>query len=81
MILFGNVELPWEMVLQRNMISAGAFGVIGMVILLIGFKAFEKMTPRLDIEGELAKGNVAVGIFAAAMLIAMALILKMAIGG
>jgi putative membrane protein len=79
-MIFGEAELPWSH-LGMNMIAAVAFGVIGIVILLLGFKVFEKMTPKLDIEDELRKGNMAVGVVVAAMLVAMALILKMAIGG
>lgn len=63
------------------LIAAAAFGLLGIVLLAIGFKAFERITPKLDVETELAKGNIAVGIMVGALLIAMALILKMAIGG
>jgi putative membrane protein len=62
------------------MLAAASFGALGIVMLVLGFKIFEKMTPKLDVENELAKGNMAVGVVVAAMLIAMALILKMAIG-
>jgi putative membrane protein len=64
-----------------SLVAAAAFGVLGIVMLLVGFKAFERITPKLDIEAELARGNVAVGVMVAAMLLAIALILVVAIGG
>lgn len=60
---------------------AMTFGVLGIALLAVGFKIFEIITPKLDVEQELAKGNMAVGVMVGAMLIAMALIVKMAIGG
>ncbi|CAN5454521.1 hypothetical protein BH11PLA2_BH11PLA2_31880 [soil metagenome] len=73
-------EVDWSH-FAMNLLAAGAFGFLGILMLVAGFKIFEKITPKLDIEGELVKGNMAVGIFVAAMLIAIALIAKMAIGG
>ncbi len=55
------------------------FGLIGIVMLMLGFKAFEKITPKLDIESELAKGNTAVGIVVGALLLAIGLIVMHAI--
>ena len=57
------------------------FGIIGITLLVIGFKAFDKLTPKLDLEGELAKGNIAVGIIVAALLLAISLIVSHAISG
>ena len=55
------------------------FGLIGIVLLIIGFKAFDLMTPRLDLEGELAKGNIAVGIVVGSLLFAIGFIVMHAI--
>lgn len=57
--------------------AAGAsliFGLIGIVLLIIGFKAFDMLTPKLDLEAELAKGNMAVGVVVGALLLAIGLI-------
>ena len=57
-----------------------AFGLIGIAMLCLGFKAFEKITPKLDIETELAKGNIAVGIVVGSLLFAIGYIVMHAIG-
>jgi putative membrane protein len=77
--LFAESTWDWSH-FGMAMLAAAAFGVLGIVMLVAGFKIFESMTPKVDLEAELAKGNMAVGIVVAAMIIAMALILKMAIG-
>ena len=77
-MLFANLG-TWDG-FGMALVAATAFGLLGILMLAVGFKVFEKITPKLDIEVELAKGNMAVGIMVGAMLLAMALILMMAIG-
>lgn len=50
------------------------FGVIGIVLLILGYFLFDIITPKLDVPAELTKGNVSVGIVVAALLIAIAII-------
>lgn len=50
------------------------FGVIGIVLLILGYFLFDVITPKLDVPAELTKGNVSVGIVIAALLISIALI-------
>ncbi|MGL4423127.1 MAG: DUF350 domain-containing protein [Gemmataceae bacterium] len=64
-----------------SMVSAAAFGILGIILLVVGFKVFELVTPKVDIEAELAKGNVAVGITVGALILGISLIILMAIGG
>jgi putative membrane protein len=61
-------------------VEAAAFGLLGIVLLALGFKVFEKITPKLDVEGELAKGNVAVGIMVAAVLLGLSVIVAVCVG-
>jgi putative membrane protein len=42
--------------------------------MLVGFKMFEWITGRLDVETQLEKQNIAVGIVVAALLIGISLI-------
>lgn len=60
--------------------EAAAFGLLGIVLLALGFKVFEKITPKLDVEAELAKGNVAVGIAVGAMLLGISVIVAVCVG-
>ena len=50
------------------------FGVIGIVLLILGYFLFDLITPKLDVPAELTKGNVSVGIVVAALLIAIAIV-------
>lgn len=73
---------PWSAVtFETSLLAAAAFGLLGIVLLILGFKVFEWLTPRLNVEQELAKGNVAVGIVVAAALLGISLIVVRAIGG
>lgn len=46
-------EGPWETVI---------WGLIGLVLLILLYLAFEWLTPRLDVNDEIASGNIAVGL-------------------
>ncbi|MDX1967844.1 MAG: DUF350 domain-containing protein [Planctomycetaceae bacterium] len=56
------------------LLSTGAFGLLGLVMMLVGFKAFEFITQRLDIEKQLEERNVAVGAVVASLLLGISLI-------
>jgi putative membrane protein len=64
-----------------NLISATSFGFLGVILLLFGLKLFDWMTPKLDIEKELAEKNIAVAIVVAAMFLSMGIILVRTVGG
>jgi putative membrane protein len=66
---------------EMSLLAAAAFGLLGIAMLVVGFKVFEWLTPKLKIEEELTKGNVAVGIMVGALLIGISLIVVRAIGG
>jgi putative membrane protein len=65
----------------ESLISTLAFGGLGVVLLFVGFKLFERLTPRLDVEKELAEKNMAVGVVVAAMFVALGLIIAHTISG
>jgi uncharacterized membrane protein YjfL (UPF0719 family) len=61
-------------------VQSFAFGLLGIVLLLIAFKSFEFMTPKVDLEAEMAKGNTSVGIVCGSMLIALSFIIMRVVG-
>lgn len=63
------------------LVAAAVFGILGIVLLAVGFKVFELITPKLKVEEELGKGNIAVGIVVAAVTLGISLIVVRAIGG
>ena len=54
------------------------FAAAGTVLLVAGFKAFDWAVRRIDIEGELLKGNPAVGLLTAGLLVGLSIIVAMA---
>jgi uncharacterized membrane protein YjfL (UPF0719 family) len=58
-----------------NLGVSNLFGVIGIFILALGYIIFDKIIP-LDFNKELEKGNLAVGILIAGLLIAVAIIVS-----
>jgi putative membrane protein len=63
-----------------SLLAVAVFGLLGIALLILGFKLFEWVTPKLHVEEELAKGNVAVAIVVAAAILGVALIVVRAIG-
>ena len=72
-LLLSNVPTEFEALLHA-LVGTGAFGFLGLVLMLIGFKLFEVITRRLDIEKQLEVGNMAVGVVVAALLLGISLI-------
>jgi putative membrane protein len=67
--------------LANSLLAAAVFGLLGIALLAVGFKVFEWITPKLNVEEELAKGNVAVAIVIGAAILGVAVIVVRAIGG
>jgi putative membrane protein len=56
------------------LLAAAAFGVLGIALLALGFKVFEWITPSLKVEEELGKGNIAVAVVVAAVILGVMVI-------
>ena len=52
-----------------DMTAGFAFGLLAVLLVVLGFKALDWATPRCDFEGEVAKGNVAAAITGAAVIL------------
>jgi uncharacterized membrane protein YjfL (UPF0719 family) len=50
------------------------YAVLGVVLMFVAYRAIDKMTPEVNFPEELRKGNVAVGIFVAAIFLAVAIV-------
>lgn len=51
------------------------YAALGVLLMFLSYKIFDKLSPKIDFEEELKKGNIAVAIFIAALFIAIALII------
>ncbi|MCX6892264.1 MAG: DUF350 domain-containing protein [Verrucomicrobiota bacterium] len=48
--------------LLTDLVSTVAFGIVAVLLIVFGYVTFDKLTPKLDFNDLLAKGNVAMSI-------------------
>jgi putative membrane protein len=64
----------WDKLL-RGFCGTLVFGVTGIIMAVLGFKVFDWITPRIDVQRELAeKNNLAVAIVCAAIILGVSFI-------
>lgn len=51
------------------------YATLGVVLMFVAYRVIDWLTPTVDFEDELKKGNVAVGLFIAAIFIAVAIVI------
>jgi len=56
-----------------------AYAVLGVVLMWVSYRIFDRLTPEMDFAVELKKGNVAIAIFIAALFLAIAIIVGSAL--
>jgi putative membrane protein len=72
---------PWHpQTLAEALMATAVFGVLGIVLLFVGYKIFDLLTPNLHIEKELAEKNWAVAVVIAALLLSVGLIVARTVG-
>jgi putative membrane protein len=65
----------------KALIGTGTFGLAGIALMLVAYKLFDIVTPKIDVQDELAKNkNVAVGIVVAGLFVGVGLIVAAAVG-
>jgi len=65
-----------------GIVNALVYGAIGIGLALLGFKVFDWITPKIDVETELAeKQNVAVAIVCAAVILGVSYLVAQVVGG
>jgi putative membrane protein len=71
-----------EATLGSSLLAVVAYGVVGILLTAFGFKVFDWITPRIDLQKELAeRNNIAVAIVVAAVIIATSLVVGHSITG
>ena len=45
-----------------DLVSTAAFGLLAILLVVVGYKIFDKLTPKLDFDDLLNKGNLAMAI-------------------
>jgi putative membrane protein len=51
------------------------YAILGVVLMFMAYRVIDWLTPQVDFAEELKKGNIAVGIFIAAIFISIALVI------
>lgn len=51
------------------------YAVLGVVLMYLSYRVFDKLTPEMNFAEELKRGNVAAAIFIAALFLAIAVII------
>jgi uncharacterized membrane protein YjfL (UPF0719 family) len=51
------------------------YAALGIVLMWVAYRVFDRLTPQVDFAEELKRGNIAVAIFIASLFIAIALII------
>jgi putative membrane protein len=64
--------------LGEALLYTALFGVVGIVLVFVGFKVFDKAITKIDLETEVSKGNVAAAVLSGAAIIAIAIIIAAA---
>jgi putative membrane protein len=70
-MLFAQATRPPE-VFWTWVLDSLAFGLLGIFLLVIGYFAFDVLTRRIDVQEQLNRGNLAVAIVVAALLLSIA---------
>jgi uncharacterized membrane protein YjfL (UPF0719 family) len=55
------------------------YAVLGVVLMFLSYRAFDRLAPQVDFEAELKRGDRAVGLFIAVLFIAIAIIIGRAL--
>ncbi len=51
------------------------YAALGVAMMFIAYRLIDLLTPKVDFEEELKKGNVAVGLFIAAIFVSVAIVI------
>ena len=62
--------MEWTIVLVNLL-----YAVLGVILMYVSYRAIDVLTPRVNFEEELRKGNVAVAIVIGALFLAIAVII------
>ena len=45
-----------------DLVATVAFGIVAILLIIVGYVAFDRLTPKLDFDDLLNKGNLALGV-------------------
>jgi len=57
--------------LLSDLLSTVAFGIVAILLIILGYVAFDKLTPKLDFDDLLNKGNLALAVVVASFILGL----------
>jgi len=54
-----------------DLLATVAFGVIAIILIIVGYTAFDRLTPRLNFSALLNQGNIALAIVVGAFILGL----------
>jgi putative membrane protein len=69
----------WQRLFE-GFVGSLVFGILGILLTVLGFKMFDWINPKIDIQKELSeKGNLGVAVVCAAVILGVAIIAAVAV--
>ena len=57
-----------------DLLSTAAFGLLAILLVVVGYKVFDKLTPKMDFDDLLNKGNIAMAIVIGSFILGLCLV-------
>ncbi len=57
-----------------DLVSTAAFGLLAILLVVVGYKVFDKLTPKLDFDDLINKGNIAMAIVIGSFILGLCLV-------
>lgn len=58
-----------------DLLATMAFGIVAIFLIIIGYIAFDKLTPKLDFDDLLNKGNISLGIVVGSFILGLCFVI------
>ncbi len=58
-----------------DLVATVAFGIIAILLIVVGYVIFDKLTPKLDFNEQLAKGNLALALVVGSFILGLCFVI------
>ncbi len=67
---------PFPHAMQWSIVGLNfLYAALGVVMMFVAYRVIDLLTPQVDFQEELKRGNVAVGLFVAAIFVSVAIVI------
>ena len=79
LLLWADMTLPEHFL--GDMVATFAFGLLAILLVVLGFKVFDWLTPKCNFQAEINKGNISVGLVISAVILGICYIIAHVLSG